>query len=146
MYKESGPVIETPLSGAQSIHDMLLQSWGGKIRIFPAIPDAWKDITCSGLRTEGAFKVSASRKKGKIQFIHIKSLAVEPCIITTDIVNPIFKGERDFTIQPLENNTYQIDLKKGEEVFISPKGEEPEFIISPIPHTSKNYFGLKIIQ
>ncbi|MBU5899388.1 hypothetical protein JVW24_19950, partial [Vibrio cholerae O1] len=36
MYKEAGPVIETPLSGAQCIHDMLLQSWGGKIRIFPA--------------------------------------------------------------------------------------------------------------
>lgn len=30
MYKEAGPVIETPLSGAQCIHDMLLQSWGGK--------------------------------------------------------------------------------------------------------------------
>lgn len=33
MYKEAGPVIETPLSGAQCIHDMLIQSWGGKIRI-----------------------------------------------------------------------------------------------------------------
>lgn len=146
MYKESGPVIETPLSGAQSIHDMLLQSWGGKIRIFPAIPDAWKDIAYSGLRTEGAFKVSAGRKKGKTQFIHIKSLAGEPCIITTDITNPVFNGKRNFTVQSLENNTYQIDLKKGEEVFISPKGEEPEFIISPIPHTSHNHFGLKIIQ
>ena len=72
MYKESGPVIETPLSAAQSIHDMLLQSWGGKIRIFPAIPATWKDIAYSGLRTEGAFKVSASRKQGKTQFIHIK--------------------------------------------------------------------------
>ncbi|WP_308744316.1 glycoside hydrolase family 95-like protein [uncultured Bacteroides sp.] len=146
MYKESGPVIETPLSGAQSIHDMLLQSWGGKIRIFPAIPDAWKDIAYSGLRTEGAFKVSAGRKKGKTQFIHIKSLAGEPCIITTDITNPVFNGKRNFTVQSLENSTYQIDLKKGEEVFISPKGEEPEFVISPIPHTSHNHFGLKIIQ
>ena len=44
LYRESGPVIETPLSGAQSIHDMLLQSWGGKIRVFPAVPDAWQDV------------------------------------------------------------------------------------------------------
>lgn len=146
MYKESGPVIETPLSAAQSIHDMLLQSWGGKIRVFPAVPDAWKDVAYSGLRTEGAFKVSASRKKGKTQFIHIKSLAGEPCIITTDITDPIFKGKRDFTVQSLKENTYQIDLKKGEEVFISPKGEEPEFIISPFQHASQNLFGLKIIQ
>lgn len=146
MYKESGPVIETPLSAAQSIHDMLLQSWDGKIRVFPAVPDAWEDAAYSGLRTEGAFKVSASRKKGKTQFIHIKSLAGEPCIITTDIANPIFKGKRDFAVQSLKENTYQIDLKKGEEVFISPKGEDPEFIISPISHTSQNLFGLKIIQ
>ena len=125
---------------------MLLQSWGGKIRVFPAVPDAWEDVAYSGLRTEGAFKVSASRKKGKTQFIHIKSLAGEPCIITTDITDPIFKGKRGFAVQSLKENTYQIDLKKGEEVFISPKGEEPEFIISPTSHASQNLFGLKIIQ
>lgn len=33
MYMESGPVIETPLSGAQCVHDMLLQSWGKNTRI-----------------------------------------------------------------------------------------------------------------
>ena len=125
---------------------MLLQSWDGKIRVFPAVPDAWEDVAYSGLRTEGAFKVSASKKKGKTQFIHIKSLAGEPCIITPDITNPIFEGKRNFTVQSLKNNTYKIDLKKGEEVFISPKGEDPEFIISPIHHTSQNLFGLKIIQ
>ncbi|MFD1049096.1 Tat pathway signal sequence domain protein, partial [Kibdelosporangium lantanae] len=41
MYKESGPVIETPLSAAQSLHDMVCQSWGGVIRLFPAVP--WPD-------------------------------------------------------------------------------------------------------
>ncbi|KAF9124995.1 hypothetical protein BGX30_000656 [Mortierella sp. GBA39] len=33
MYKEAGPVIETPLAGAEAIHDMLLQSWGNIIRV-----------------------------------------------------------------------------------------------------------------
>lgn len=146
MYKESGPVIETPLSGAQCIHDMLIQSWGGKLRIFPALPDIWKDVCFSGLRTEGAFKVSANRKDGKTQFVHIKSLAGEPCIVTTDIVNPIFKGKRTFTVQATTNDTYQIDLKKGEEVLIYPQGKIPDFIISPIPPVSKNHFGLKNVQ
>ena len=146
MYKESGPVIETPLSGAQSIHDMLLQSWAGKIRIFPAVPDKWKDIAYCGLRTEGAFKVSAKRKEGKTEFIHIKSLAGEPCIIMTDIANPIFEGKRTFSVQSFDKNIYQVDLKKGEEVLIYSKGTAPEFIISPITNSSKNHFGLKIIQ
>ncbi|GGV83459.1 hypothetical protein GCM10015535_26620 [Streptomyces gelaticus] len=30
MYKESGPVIETPLSAAQSLHDMVCQSWAAR--------------------------------------------------------------------------------------------------------------------
>lgn len=143
MYKESGPVIETPLSGAQCIHDMLIQSWGGMIRIFPAIPDSWQEVAYSGLRTEGAFKVSASRKDGRTQFIHIKSLAGEPCIIKTDIIAPVFKGKRNFKVNSSQKGIYQIDLKKGEEVCIYPKGQSPHLIISPISHPTKNHFGLK---
>jgi hypothetical protein len=30
MYNESGPVIETPLSGAQTMHEMLCQSWAAR--------------------------------------------------------------------------------------------------------------------
>lgn len=74
LYRESGPVIETPLSAAQSIHDMLLQSWGGKLRIFPAVPDSWKDIAYKDFRAEGAFLITASRKNGKTEFITIKTL------------------------------------------------------------------------
>ena len=77
---------------------------------------------------------------------HIKSLAGEPCIVTTDIVNPIFKGKRTFTVQATTNGTYQIDLKKGEEVLIYPQGKIPDFIISPIPPVSQNHFGLKNVQ
>lgn len=62
LYRESGPVIETPLSGAQSIHDMLLQSWGGKIRVFPAVPDAWQDVALTGC---GQKELSRSLPIGK---------------------------------------------------------------------------------
>ena len=40
MYMESGPVIETPLSGAQCIHDMLLQSWAERyVYSLPYLPN-----------------------------------------------------------------------------------------------------------
>jgi hypothetical protein len=79
MYYEAGPVIETPLSGAQSIHDMLCQSWGGVIRIFPGVPDEWADVTLHDFRTEGAFLVSAVRRRGRTSFVRLKSLAGAPC-------------------------------------------------------------------
>lgn len=62
MYKESGPVIETPLSAAQSLHDMVCQSWGDTIRVFPALPAAWQELTVHDFRTQGAFLLSAVRE------------------------------------------------------------------------------------
>ena len=144
LYKEAGPVIETPLSGAQSIHDMLLQSWGGKIRIFPAVPNTWRDIAYDKFLAEGAFEVSASRKDGKTEFLQIKSLAGEPCIIVTDISNPIFKGSRSLAVKHLQKNTYQIDLRKGEQVIVYPQGSTSNFTIRPIKNTRIHCFGKKI--
>jgi alpha-L-fucosidase 2 len=79
MYTEAGPVVETPLSGSQSLHDMLCQSWGGTIRIFPAVPTAWQDVVLHDFLTQGAFLVSAARVAGKTSFVRVRSLAGEPC-------------------------------------------------------------------
>jgi alpha-L-fucosidase 2 len=144
MYCEAGPVIETPLSAAESIHNMILQSWGGKIRVFPAVPDRWQDITFSDLRTEGAFLVSASRKNGHTEFVKIKSLAGEPCVVKVDFTNePAFKGSTTNNFKKINENLYQIDLKKDEEIVISAKNYKGDFTISPIETDAKkhNLFG-----
>jgi hypothetical protein len=39
----------------------------------PAVPDAWKDVSFSHLRAEGAFLVSADMKDGKIISIKVKT-------------------------------------------------------------------------
>ena len=75
LYAEAGPVLESPLSAAQCVHDMLIQSWGDKIRIFPAVPKEWPDVIFHDLRAEGGFLVSAERKNGKLQWVRLKSLA-----------------------------------------------------------------------
>lgn len=85
MYKEAGPVIESPLAGAESIQDMLLQSWGQEIRIFPAVPEEWQEAVFHDLRAEGAYLVSAVRSGGKTDWIRIKSLAGGTCRLRTDL-------------------------------------------------------------
>lgn len=143
LYRESGPVIETPLAGAQSIIDMLLQSWGGKLRVFPAVPSYWKDLAFQNMRAEGAFLISASRKEGKTEFFSIKSLAGEPCVVVTDIPEPVFVGKRKFNVAKLQDGSYKIDLKKSEEVVVYHKNYRPTFTIEPIRHTVGNCFGKK---
>lgn len=142
MYMESGPVIETPLSGAQCIHDMLLQSWGGKIRVFPAVPSRWGDVQFEDLRTEGAFLVSASRKDGKTTAIRIESLAGEPCILRTDMTNPTVKAGNATLTPEKEKGEYLLDLKKGESVVLTAGGSAIP-IIAPVEGNGYNSFGLQ---
>jgi hypothetical protein len=84
MYNESGgAVVETPLSAVESINYMLLQSWNGLIRIFPAVPARWQNISFKDLRTEGAFLVSASYNNSVISGVSINSLKGSNCTILT---------------------------------------------------------------
>lgn len=141
MYKESGPVIETPLSGAQSIHDMLLQSWGGKIRVFPAVPGCWREVRFENLRAEGAFLVSAVREGGRTTAIRIESLAGEPCILKTDMEHPTVKFGKAILV-PAGESEYAIDLKKGETVLLTTGGAAVP-PMAPVPGAGANFFGLK---
>ena len=69
MYSEGGsPCIESPLAAANSMQEMLLQSWGGIIRIFPSMPVTWPSAMFANLFAEGGIQVSARRERGTTQF------------------------------------------------------------------------------
>jgi len=155
MYTESGPVIETPLSGAASIHELVLQSWatqpfGTHLRIFPAVPDSWRDVSFDKLLAEGAFEVSAVRRDGKTKFVQIKSLAGAPCRVSTSLAGKIIaSGSRKFSVttetedgQPVS----VIDLKKGETVLLTSADQElspNDLTIAPVAIQSgrENFYG-----
>ena len=65
--------LEGNLAYAQGIHELLIQSHQGYIKLFPAIPETWNNLSFENLRTEGAFLVSAEMKDGKIIRIKIES-------------------------------------------------------------------------
>jgi hypothetical protein len=121
MFAFSGQNIETPLIAVVPLHDMLLQSWGDRIRVFNAAPAAWPDITFHDLRTEGAFLVSAKRRAGATDWIRIKSLAGEPCRLQTDLKEPIrvVAGPDDVPLRRVAPGLYEIGLRKGQEVVLS---------------------------
>jgi hypothetical protein len=140
-YQEAGPVIETPLSGARTLQDILIQSWGDKIRVFPGVPDSWKDVTIHRMRTEGAFLVSAVRRDGKTKWIHVESLAGEPCRIVTGIDKP----ESDTQLTSVDG-TVELPLTKGQSALIYPAGEKPtDLTIEPVgaEQDKVNTFGLR---
>ena len=149
MYCERGnPTFESPISSSRAMLDMLIQSWGNVIRVFPAMPAAWKDASFFQLRTEGAFLVSAKRENGKTRFIYVKSLAGEPCIVQVDpsvSLNMIGPDDCSFT---QSNGKITIGLKKGQEAILYAGAKPSGFVVSPIPNdiNSKNQWGLKKIS
>jgi alpha-L-fucosidase 2 len=65
--------LEGNFACAAGIQEMLIQSHTGIIRIFPAIPEEWKEVSFNKLRTEGAFLISARMEKGDINKVIILS-------------------------------------------------------------------------
>ena len=52
---------------------MLLQSHTGVIKVFPALPTSWKEVSFRNLRAVCAFLVSASYSNGKLVSITVTS-------------------------------------------------------------------------
>jgi len=65
--------LEGNFAYAAGLNEMLLQSHTGVIHVFPAIPDAWRDVSFKRLRAVGAFLVSAERRNGETAFVIIES-------------------------------------------------------------------------
>jgi len=128
LYGEGGgPCFETPMSFATSLLEMLIQSDDGSIKIFPAIPKSWKDISFSKLGAEGAFLVDATLQQGKLQEVKIKSLKGHSCLLEvetgndyiltsslTGVVNPIMKTINNKTLisfQTKAGESFQLKRK-----------------------------------
>jgi hypothetical protein len=146
-YSErENPTFESPVSASRCMLDMLIQTWGGTIRVFPAVPSTWKDASFHNLLAEGAFLVSAVRKSGKTQFIRIKSLAGEPCRIKSDLSGEIKLVGSKTADMHLLNGVITLNLKKGEEAVLY-SGEMPKsFVVSALPmnKAEMNRWGVRI--
>ena len=65
--------LEGNFAFAAGVQEMMLQSHAGFIEVFPAVPNAWKDVSFQTLRAEGAYLVSAVRQNGLTKTVTINS-------------------------------------------------------------------------
>ncbi len=98
----------------EAVHEMLLQSQGGVIRVFPATSAEWPDARFDRLRAEGGFMVSAERKGGKVVF-----LSVTATVDQTLRVRDPFERDGEFGRSARrENGVVVIEMKKGQVIAV----------------------------
>jgi hypothetical protein len=145
MYIEGSPVIECSLFAAKALQDMLLQSWGDRIRIFPAMPSEWREAVFHELRAEGAFLVSAARRNGKTRWVRIKSLAGAPCVMRPGFEGAFSTSLPSANMREVEPGLFELGLAKGQEVILFKEAGDilPEVTACELPAKTFNFFGVK---
>lgn len=65
--------LEGNFAFASAVQEMLLQSHTGVIRVFPALPEGWREASFRDMRAVGAFLVSADYREGHVEQITVRS-------------------------------------------------------------------------
>lgn len=94
--------LEGNFAFAAGVQEMLLQSHTDTIRVFPAVPEVWKNIKFDHLRARGAFLVSAEKKDGKVVSVKILSE----------------KGKRLLMVSPFTGEVIDRSTKAGELIVL----------------------------
>lgn len=144
LYSEIGlPVMETPLHGATAIQEMLLQSWNGRLRVFPAMPSAWPDAQFHQLRGEGAYLVSARREQGATQWVFIQSEAGGSVAVDPNIAEAQWSAADGVTVEK-DGDSFRIKTAPGDWVIFWPKDRAmPKLSVKPAARKGEaHHFGL----
>jgi alpha-L-fucosidase 2 len=130
MYREgSNFAIESPLTAAQSLLDMLIQSTAGVVKVFPAVSTSWRDASMASLRTEGAFLVDASRRGGRTEWVRVHSEAGERLVLAHGIEGDIEVRDdwgRPVRWRPVGAATIALQPRPHQSVVVAPRGHRPD--------------------
>jgi alpha-L-fucosidase 2 len=149
-------IILTPeggLAAAAALLEMLIQSWRGVIRIFPAVPPQWADAAFDHLRTEGAFLVSARRAEGTTTWVRIESEAGGKCRVSNPFLDSKgrpqparLREERTGRERRLTGAEFTFATRAGDSFDLAPwEAKRPS---SSLPRSRRNlqatnWYGLK---
>jgi alpha-L-fucosidase 2 len=109
--------LEGNFAAAQAVHEMLLQSWGDKIRVFPAVPQKWKDLSFESWRAEGGFVVDAEMKDRQTRKIRIEATAGGPLRLVSPWETARVRWEntgKKKTLHPGKDGVLTIATQRGD--------------------------------
>lgn len=113
--------VEAAEGAAAAILEMLLHTAGDVLRIFPAVPPAWRDLSFARIRAEGAFLVSAERGNGRTSRIELRSEAGAPLRLANPWSGgPLLIRRDGRPPQRTQGRTLDLETRPGEVLELVP--------------------------
>lgn len=110
--------LEGNFAFASGIQEMLIQSHTGIIKLFPAIPADWRDLSFTKLRTYGAFLVSAEMKNGAVSGVEITAEKGGKLVLEIPFAGQEFKTDSNFE---MIENSLVFETKPGDVIKLEKK-------------------------
>ena len=110
--------LDGTMAGVTALYEMLAHTRCGITHVFPAAPEAWKDVSFTGIRLPGAFLISAERKDGRLVSIRVKSLIGGALTLQSPGYPELIlrrTGKREVVATPA-----RIALRRSETVILTP--------------------------
>ena len=153
MYSEGHqPCLESPLGLASALQDMLLQSWGGRLRVFPGVPDSWAGAVAHGLAGEGGWRVSAVRAGGRTQWVALTAAPAAPAsgaallatLSAPTLAPPFATVPEGVQVQVLPSGDLRFEVPLGGTVVVYTAGGGAQFAVRALPGNASeyNYWGM----
>lgn len=137
-----GQSIEAQFGVPEAIHELLLRTEDGVVRIFKDAPLAWANCGFENLRVEGAFLIEAKRTMYYTEYVRVHSEKGGKIVIDTDMGEGRLHGDVAF-----ENGLYTADMKVGESlVFYRGEKDNMEFAPEEGNPQEEHFWGVKQIR
>ncbi|MCA8978198.1 MAG: glycoside hydrolase N-terminal domain-containing protein [Planctomycetes bacterium] len=143
--------LEGNFLAAQAVHEMLLQSQGGTVRLFPAMPWRWHDAEFERLRAEGGWIVSAVRQDNHLAWARIEATRAATLRLRDQLDGRVPVFSRAGVTR--DGDDWIVAMAKGEVVELT-FGDRPEIPPKPADaaepitfaktHVSNNRLPLRI--
>jgi len=112
------------------ITEMLMQSYDGNINILPALPDAWKNGSISGLRARGGFEMAIDWENANAKRIVITFTLGGNCRIRVPNTMALLSGGQ-LVMATGENTNTMFQIPTGKTALISPQANLKGFALKP---------------
>lgn len=147
------PVSESAYCGAGSIHTLLLHAspLSGVLSFFPGLPPSWPDANFHQLRAANGLMVSASRKAGRTEWVHLTATVGGAFLfnVPDDAAGWGTAAPHSLpasvTVSRANNYSWMVNLHATESVALWPASQPqpPNFTIAPLAGNPSeyNYWG-----